>query len=468
MSMRVVIVGAGISGLTAAYWLKKAGVDVLVLEQGATVGGTMQTLREDGWLVETGPNSALETTPLFGEMFEGLGILDQRVYANEKSNRRYILRDGMLHPLPMSPAAFLGSRLWSAAGKLRLLKEPFVGRAEKEETIAEFVQRRLGREFLDYAINPFVAGVYAGNPEQLSVRAAFPKLYALEEKYGGLIKGMIKGAKERRQRAETAKDRARMFSFVDGMGTFPQAIARMLGDAVQTNTRVVGIERSDSSSWTVLFASQGRTDAVQAAAVIIATPAAHAAQMVARIAPSLAEKLSAIYYPPVAEVFLGFRHEQIPRALDGFGFLIPAKEQRNILGTIWSSAIFPNRSPEGHAALTTFVGGSRQPEMCRLSDEDLIRIVTEELHAIMGVVGQPVFSKVLRWEKAIPQYNLGYLDIMSEVERCEAEVPGLFFCSNFRGGIAVGDCVMSGKRIADRVASLVRAGQNVASFTNVS
>jgi oxygen-dependent protoporphyrinogen oxidase len=468
MSMRVVIVGAGISGLTAAYWLKKAGVDVLVLEQGATVGGTMQTLREDGWLVETGPNSALETTPLFGEMFEGLGILDQRVYANEKSNRRYILRDGMLHPLPMSPAAFLGSRLWSAAGKLRLLKEPFVGRAEKEETIAEFVQRRLGREFLDYAINPFVAGVYAGNPEQLSVRAAFPKLYALEEKYGGLIKGMIKGAKERRQRAETAKDRARMFSFVDGMGTFPQAIARMLGDAVQTNTRVVGIERSDSSSWTVLFASQGRTDAVQAAAVIIATPAAHAAQMVARIAPSLAEKLSAIYYPPVAEVFLGFRHEQIPRALDGFGFLIPAREQRNILGTIWSSAIFPNRSPEGHAALTTFVGGSRQPEMCRLSDEDLIRIVTEELHAIMGVVGQPVFSKVLRWEKAIPQYNLGYLDIMGEVERCEAEVPGLFFCSNFRGGIAVGDCVMSGKRIADRVASLVRAGQNVASFTNVS
>jgi oxygen-dependent protoporphyrinogen oxidase len=468
MSMRVVIVGAGISGLTAAYWLKKAGVDVLVLEQGATVGGTMQTLREDGWLVETGPNSALETTPLFGEMFEGLGILDQRVYANEKSNRRYILRDGMLHPLPMSPAAFLGSRLWSAAGKLRLLKEPFVGRAEKEETIAEFVQRRLGREFLDYAINPFVAGVYAGNPEQLSVRAAFPKLYALEEKYGGLIKGMIKGAKERRQRAETAKDRARMFSFVDGMGTFPQAIARMLGDAVQTNTRVVGIERSDSSSWTVLFASQGRTDAVQAAAVIIATPAAHAAQMIARITPSLAEKLSAIYYPPVAEVFLGFRHEQIPRALDGFGFLIPAKEQRNILGTIWSSAIFPNRSPEGHAALTTFVGGSRQPEMCRLSDEDLIRIVTEELHAIMGVVGQPVFSKVLRWEKAIPQYNLGYLDIMSEVERCEAEVPGLFFCSNFRGGIAVGDCVMSGKRIADRVASLVRAGQNVASFTNVS
>ncbi len=462
MNTRIVIIGAGISGLTAAYWLKKAGVDVLVLEQESALGGTMRTLREDGWLVETGPNSALETTPLFGEMFEGLGILDQRVYANEKSNKRYILRDGLLHALPMSPQAFLGSRLWSVGGKLRLLKEPFVGRADKEETIAEFVQRRLGREFLDYAINPFVAGVYAGNPEQLSVRAAFPKLYALEEKYGGLIKGMIKGAKERRQRAEKAKDRAKMFSFVHGMGTFPQAIARMLGDAVRTNTRVVGIERSDSSSWTVLFASQGGTDSLQAAAVIIATPATQAAQMVARIAPSLAERLSTIYYPPVAEVFLGFRNEQIPRALDGFGFLIPAREERNILGTIWSSAIFPNRSPEGHAALTTFVGGSRQPEMCRLSDEELIRVVTEELHAIMGIVGQPVFSKVIRWEKAIPQYNLGYLDIMKELDRCEAELTGLFFCSNFRGGIAVGDCVMSGKKIAEKAASLVRAGQTVA------
>ena len=184
MSRKVVVVGAGISGLTAAWWLHKAGVDVIVLEKNPFVGGTMRTIHEDGWLIETGPNSALETTPLFNEMFDGLGILNERLYADERSNKRYILRDGKLHALPMSPQAFLASSLWSIGGKLRLLKEPFVDRAEKEETIAEFVERRLGREFLDYAINPFVAGVYAGNPEELSVRAAFRKLYALEEKYG--------------------------------------------------------------------------------------------------------------------------------------------------------------------------------------------------------------------------------------------------------------------------------------------
>lgn len=466
MSARVVVIGGGISGLTVAYWLKKAGADVVVLEQGNTVGGTMRTLREDGWLVETGPNSALETTPLFGEMFEGLGILDERIYADERSNRRYILRDGTLHALPMSPRAFLRSRLWTFGGKLRLLKEPFVGRAEKEETIAEFVERRLGREFLDYAINPFVAGVYAGNPEQLSVRAAFPKLYALEEKYGGLIKGMIKGAKERKQRAEKAKDRAKMFSFISGMETFPQAIARMLGTAVRTNTKVVGIERTNSSLFTVMLQGHAGPESLQAEMVVIAVPAMHAAQLVTRFSLPLAEMLSGIYYPPVAEVFLGFRSEQIARPLDGFGFLIPAKENRKILGTIWSSAIFPNRAPEGYAALTTFVGGSRQPEMCKHDDRDLVRIVREELSAIMGVRGEPAFSKVIRWEKAIPQYNLGYLNIMNAIDRCEAETPGLFFCSNFRGGIAVGDCVMNGKKIAEKVTTLVDAGDTTLSLSS--
>ncbi len=455
MNSRVVVIGGGISGLTVAYWLKKWGVDVMVLEQGSTVGGTMQTVREDGWLVETGPNSALETTPLFEEMVVDLGILNERIYANERANKRYILRDGMLHALPMSPPAFLTSRLWTLGGKLRILKEPFVGRARKEESVAEFVERRLGREFLDYAINPFVAGVYAGNPEQLSVRAAFPKLYALEENYGGLIKGMIKGAKERRRRAETAKDRAKMFSFIGGMTTFPQAIARMLGETVRTHTRVVGIERLNSSMFTVMCESQKGTESLQARMVVIATPAMQASRLVVSLSPSLAESLARIYYPPVAEVFLGFRLDQIARPLDGFGFLVPARENRRILGTIWSSAIFPQRSPEGHEAFTTFVGGARQPRMCSLNDENLIRLVTEELGSIMGVMGQPVFSKVIRWEKAIPQYNLGYLDIMKAVDRCEAEVPGLFFCSNFRGGIAVGDCVMNGKKMAERIRSLI-------------
>lgn len=449
MSGRVVIIGAGISGLTAAWWLHRNGVDVTVFEKKARVGGTMQTLHESGWLIETGPNSALETTPLFNEMFEGLGIVSDRLYADERSNRRYILRDGKLHPLPMSPQAFLFSSLWTVAGKLRLLKEPFIGRADREETIAEFVERRLGREFLDYAINPFVAGVYAGNPEQLSVRAAFPKLYALEEKYGGLIKGMVKGAKERKKRTEKAKDRAKMFSFAQGMETFPKAIAGVLGDAVKLESEVIDV--IPHRGYTISFKDSSGTHTIVADHVIIATPAETASRIVRSASSVLAMQIEKIYYPPVAEVFLGFRREQIKREIDGFGFLIPAVEHRKILGTIWSSSLFPNRAPEGHVALTTFVGGSRQPELCGRDDDDLVSLVTAELQSIMSVEGNPVFAKVIRWKKAIPQYNLGYGNLIDEFDRFETENPGLHFCSNFKGGIAVGDCVMNGKKVADKI-----------------
>ena len=209
----VIIVGAGITGLATAWWLHKSGADVVVLERDSAVGGTMKTVHTGGWLIETGPNSALETTPLLKKLSAEVGIENELIYANEAADNRYILRDGALHPLPMKPALFLKSKLWSLSGKLRLLKEPFIGRSLKEETIAEFVARRLGKEFLDYAINPFVAGVYAGNPEQLSVQAAFPKFYALEKNYGGLIKGQILGARERKKRAEKAKDRSRLFSY---------------------------------------------------------------------------------------------------------------------------------------------------------------------------------------------------------------------------------------------------------------
>ncbi|MBX2992014.1 MAG: protoporphyrinogen oxidase [Bacteroidetes bacterium] len=459
MSYNVVVVGAGISGLTAAYWLHKAGIDVTVLEKNNAAGGTMRTLSEDGWLIETGPNSALETTPLFNEMFEGLGILNERLYADERSNNRYILRDGKLQALPMSPGAFLGTSLWSVGGKLRLLKEPFIGKAEKEETIAEFVERRLGREFLDYAINPFVAGVYAGNPEQLSVRAAFPKLYALEEKYGGLIRGMIKGAKERKQRAEKAKDRARMFSFLNGMETFPQAIGARLGDRLRLGREVLSVSRNDN--FAIALVESGRERSISADAVIVATPASTASGVIKQLGGSLSSSLNQIYYPPVAEVFLGFRREQIKRSLDGFGFLVPAKEQRKILGTIWSSVLFPGRAPEGHLAMTTFVGGSRQPELCDRDDTELVKMVTTELKALMNVAGDPVFSRIVRWPKAIPQYNLGYDKIVQEMERCEYNNPGLYFCSNFKGGIAVGDCVMNGKKVAEKILSL-RDGNPVA------
>ncbi|MBI4427923.1 MAG: protoporphyrinogen oxidase [Ignavibacteriales bacterium] len=452
---QVVIIGAGISGLATAWWLQKQGIDVLVLEKEAQVGGTMRTIRENGWLIETGPNSALETTPLFQTLFEDLGIKDDLVYANEASNKRYILRNGNLHELPMSPTLFLKSKLWSLPGKLRLLKEPFVGRAVNEETVAEFVERRLGRELLDYAINPFVAGVFAGDPEQLSVRAAFPKLYALERNYGGLIKGQILGAGERKKRSEKAKDRARMFSFKNGMQTLPNAIAEALGKRIRTNATVERIEVSQSANgagrtYEINGAENGRAFSVTCNSVVLAIPSFCAAVLVERFDAPIGKALKAIYYPPVAEVFLGFRTEDVGRPLDGFGFLVPAKEERRILGTIWSSAIFPGRSPSGTVALTTFLGGSRQPDLVQKSKAELIDMVTQELQELMRVKGQPIYSSVTRWEKAIPQYHLGHLSIVEQMGEFERRYPGIVLTGNYRGGISVGDCVTSSEKVAAR------------------
>ena len=458
----VVIVGGGISGLTTAFWLKQGGANVTILERDHIPGGTMHTLREGGWLVEAGPNSALETTPVFKEMFAVLGIKDEHRYADPASNKRYILRNGRLHQLPMSASLFFRSRLWSVPGKLRLLKEPFVGRADREETVAEFVERRLGREFLDYAINPFVAGVFAGNPEQLSVRTAFPKLYALEGKYGGLVKGMIGGARERKKRAEVAKDRAQMFSFASGMQVFPDALARYLGMAVQCDCEVTRlmIRKGGAESlppFSVEYTLGGKSSVLDADGLVMAVPAYAAASLLESHVPVLAAQMRAVYYPPVAEVFLGYRADQCAQPLDGFGYLIPAKERRQILGTIWSSSLFPGRAPEGHIGLTTFVGGSRQPDLVSLSEAKLVALVRSELGALMGVRGEPAYAHVERWEKAIPQYNLGHSKLHDAIDNLEATFPGLAVCSNYRGGIAVGDCVKNGKATAEKLLGLSRA-----------
>lgn len=459
----VVVIGGGISGLATAWWLHKASIDVTVLERNRDLGGTMRTIHDHGWLVETGPNSALETTPLFKTLFSDLGLTDEVVYAGEVGDNRYILRDGSLHALPMTPSSFLKSRLWTFPGKLRLMREPFVGRAESEETIAQFVERRLGKEFLDYAINPFVAGVYAGNPEELSVRAAFPKLYALEENYGGLIKGQILGSRERKKRAEKSKDRARMFAFRNGMQIFPKAIGDALGSNVLTGVNIRRVEelgKHNRRNYEITGTRKGKPFKRKAHAVISAIPSYSVAPLIAPLDKTLAESLKQIYYPPVVEVFLGFKASDIRRPLDGFGFLVPAMERRKILGTIWSSSLFPGRAPQGHAALTTFVGGSRQPDLTKENDDQIVQTVLEELTPLLGVTGRPAFHRIARWRRAIPQYNLGHLSTVGRIEQFEQSHPGIFIAGNFRGGISVGDCVINSEKTAQRVQNFLRNHQH--------
>lgn len=439
---KIAIVGAGISGLCNAYWLDKKGLDVTVYEKTPHIGGSIITEKSDGFLIDLGPNSTLETSEVLSNLITELGLDEQKIYGNEASNNRYIVKNGELHPLPMSPMAFLKTSLFSTGAKLRLFREPFIKPTNGEDlSLADFVRYRLGKEFLDYAINPFVAGVYAGDPENLSTAAGFPKLYALEQKYGSLIKGAIKGARERKRRKEVAKDRAKLFSFRDGMQILTDTLAEKLNGKINPETEVSGIINTDSG-FLLELSSHGKTSKKEFSNVIFSAPASSMAGILNSIAPIYAETISNIKYPPVAVVFMGFKDSDIRRPLDGFGFLIPEIEKRQILGSIWSSTIFPGRAPEGYVAFTSFVGGTRQPENADLDDKILEQLVRDELDSLVGLKGKPVLTRIKKWPRAIPQYTVGYKAIQRKFEELETEYPGLYFSGNFRQGISVGDSVL--------------------------
>ena len=467
MNTDVLVIGAGLSGLVAAFRAKRAGLTVVVLESASRPGGVIGSERRAGSLYERGPNSGLDTTPLINTMLDDLGIRDQRVDASKASSKRYIVKGGKLEPLPMSPGGFLKTPLFSSGAKLRLFAEPFIARAraEDEESIAQFVRRRLGPEFLDYAIEPFVAGIYAGDPAQLSVPAAFPRLHALEQRYGGLIKGAIMGARERRKNADKSKNAASSFSFRDGMQTLTDALARAVA-TVECEVKVTGIDRRADGSLVVAGERFGVNFQRAARAVIVATPAYSAAELVRGIAPQASAALQEILYPPVTVVASAYRRREVLHPLDGFGFLAPAKERPAVLGTLFSSTMFEGRSPSEVAVLTTFVGGRRNPELATLGDAELRSSVQAELQRLLGVGADPMWSEITRWPRAIPQYTMGHLRRMEAVEAAERALPGLFFCANYRGGVSIGDCVKAGHATADRVVSNVRQGAGAASASS--
>ena len=448
----VLVIGAGISGLATAWWLQCSGRKVTVIEAASRAGGTIGTIRDSGYLIETGPNSTLETSPLIAQLLEQTGTIAGRIYANPAAKNRFILRGGTLLPLPLSPPAFLGTRLFSARAKLGLLRELFVARSspDSEETVAQFVRRRLGVEFLDYAINPFVAGVYAGDPECLSVRAAFPRLFEIEQQYGSLIRGQIMGAKERKRSQETPKQSAPMLSFAEGMQTLTDGVAARMED-LRLDTRATGMSRGDAG-WEVTAAGPRGPLTLHAKTVVLATPTNAAAQLMRTHAPCASDALDAIPYPPVASVASAYARADLAHALDGFGFLVPKKERRQILGTIFSSTLFGNRAPDGMVLLTTFVGGMRQPELAERDEAALASLVQEELESLLGVRAAPQRTWVKRWKRAIPQYTLGHLARIAAVDEAERALPGLYLCANYRGGISVADCIKSSRTVSDRVA----------------
>ncbi|HCY76820.1 MAG TPA: protoporphyrinogen oxidase [Ignavibacteriales bacterium] len=452
MNKKIVVIGAGISGLTTAYLLSKKGFDVTVIEKNNSVGGSIESVFENGFLFDRGPNSALETTPVIGQLIRELNLENELLYASKQANKRYILRDNKLHSLPTSPQGLIKTKLFSTKAKFRLMAEPFIGRSNDGyyQSLAEFVKRRLGQEFLDYAINPFVAGVYAGRPEDLSVKSAFPKLYALEEKYGGLIIGTVRSIRERKKRAEVAKQSAKMLSFRSGMIALPKAIEKYFGNNILLSSEVTSVDKNPNG-YSVSYQQNGTINKIESDAVLSTIPSYVASGIFTKYDKEFKTHADAIYYPPVLVYYLVYDKKNIKQDLDGFGFLIPAKENKSFLGALWSSVIFSDRTDESKAAFTLFVGGARNPDFVSEDRTTLLTKVRKEFESLMGITSDPMFTSERFWEKAIPQYNLGYVEHERFFDEFEKRNPGLFISGNFRGGISVGDCIKNADLVANKI-----------------
>lgn len=440
------VLGAGIAGLTAAYVLQQQEYPVSVFEAANRPGGVIRSESIDGYLVEHGPNTIQTSTPLLTSYIERLGLEECRCWADDAANKRYVVRDGTPQALPTSPPALLKTSLFSGRAKLRVLWEPFVppAPAHTEESVAAFTKRRLGPEILDYGINPFVAGIFAGDPEQLSLPHAFPTLHTLEQEHGSVIGGMFKRMRARRAEPGAPRPQRRSFSFRDGLQMLPGALARALGDAVRLDTPVAKIQPADDG-WLITTDDQPprRFDAV------LSTLPLYQLVDVLEVADADLSPLRHTYYPPVSVMALGFRREDVRHPLDGFGMLVPGAETDfDILGTLFSSTLFPDRAPEGHVLLTTLLGGARHPELALASEERREQVVRRDLRTLLGVTGTPALVHHICWSQAIPQYNVGYGTVKTLLAALEQRYPTLAFAGNYRSGVSVGDALASGDAAA--------------------
>ena len=445
----VAIIGGGITGLTAAFKLTQVGIPVTLFESTDRVGGVIQTVRDRDYLAECGPNTILETSPLIGELVRDLDLEDRRIYSNEQAENRYIVRDKRPVKLPASLLEFLLTPLFSCRAKSRLLVEPFIRRAaaDAEESLATFVRRRIGREFLDYAINPFVAGVYAGSPKQLSVREAFPKLHALEQRYGSLILGQLLGARERKRQGEVSRKNAPKFSFDQGLQTLTDALGQRLKEQIRTGQAISEITQRNNS-W--LLGQAG-----DYSAVLLALPTFRLAELQVNLEskPVSLSMLADIQYAPVASVVFAFHRHDVAHPLDGFGALNPEVEKLHSLGTIFSSSLFPGRAPLGQVLLTSYVGGLRAPHLVTKTPDELCDLVMEDLGTVLGVKGAPTYQHVFVHRRAIPQYDVGFGRFKTFMNKLEKDTSGLFFAGPCRDGVSLVDSIVSGHEAASRIAN---------------
>lgn len=448
--MRLVIIGGGISGLSLAYFLleKKPSLDITVLESEKKAGGKIWTDKVDGFLCEGGVNGFLDNRPRTLELVSKLALTPLR--SSDTARKRFIFSDGKLHRLPESPVSFFTSNLLSLPGRLRIIREMFVPKAGRnDETLADFARRRLGKEAYEKLIDPMASGIYAGDPEKMSLKSCFPKVYNLEQTYGSLIRGMIKLQREAKKTGKKvgAGPGGVLTSFFDGMGVLIDALSNFLGDRMKTGARAVALDKKGKGY--IIHISDGTS--VETNAVVLATPAFETSEMVREIDKNLSSTLRDIYYPSISVACLGYKREKISDSLDGFGFLIPSREGRKILGTLWDSSIFPNRVPEGYVLLRSMLGGVRRSELAEQNENKQIQLVMDELKDIMDIKVRPDFAKVYIHKKGIPQYFPGHEKRLDTIAGIVDKFRGMYITGNAYRGIGVNDCIENSHKLAERM-----------------
>lgn len=448
MTRKVAVLGAGISGLSAALELRERGIDVVVLESSDRAGGAIGTHSDSasGFVAELGPHTIAGSNAAVERYLKRTGLETERLFANAAAKRRFGVRDGKVHALPGSLKEAMNSEYLPPSTALALLREPFVPRREDEidESVSLFVKRRLGEDLLDYGIDLMINGIWAGDPNRLSMRHAFKRVWGLERDYGSLIKGGMNRAKEARGAQE--KFSKELFSFAGGNQTLTDRAADLVD--VKLNHHVQSV-RPGEGGWKIVSKHKRRKVEHTVAAVISTIPGWAVGQVSWPFKPEFPEKLT---YPALAVTTFGFRREDVMHPLDGFGMLIPKVEDRRILGALFTSTLFPGRAPDGHVTLAVFSGGLRDPEMAQMDASSREAIALGELRSLLGVHSEPVWKYESLWEKAIPQYEVGHGKFLVEMEAIERRHPGLFLGGNFRDAVSVPDLIASGEAKAARAA----------------
>ena len=445
----LVVIGGGITGLAAAWSASARGHDTVLLESSERFGGSVVTHHEGDYRVEGGPHNLLVNDADLEAFLREAGLWEKGIDSADEASRRFIVRRGAPVALPSGLGSFFSSPFLSVPGKIRLLMEPFChGKAPAgEEAMGPWVARHFGREAGVGLADPFISGIYAGDPEKISLQAAFPQVAAIAELHPSLVRAMFRRRKQMRASGESRYAR-RMMSFPEGLG---QMIGHLVRKAPFDPLAGVNIRsiKSESKGWRLRVRVGAEEDVrtIQTSKLLVAVPPTALAEM--PFEDEIRKRLQPfeeVESPPVTTLSVAFKRKKVRHPLDGFGMLCPAREKREVLGILFDSSLFPGRAPEDEVLLSAFVGGVRAPERARRDTGDLLEIVTRECQELLGAEGEPVFWKSTFWPRAIPQYNLGYASIAENLNRLEDSFLNLAFAGNARDGVALGSCILSGVR----------------------